>query len=242
MAALTEISAQVSSLNGSSGNVTVKPILNGNNLSISGGNTLTLPYGRGNISSLMDGTGISAVENSGTVTISAGNADAIWNAGKLFNTPVTGAPQQGQTLKFNGNEWAPAADETGGGLQSIWIPVDLNYCTDNVSISIGTTASSALLTVDGTIHAQELIVKIDTEVPDYVFNKDYKLRSLQEVNEFIKTNKHLPEIPSAEETESENIQLAEMNMLLLKKVEELTLYVIQNEKKLKELEMQFLDN
>jgi hypothetical protein len=68
-------------------------------------------------------------------------------------------------------------------------------------------------------------------VPDYIFAKDYKLKTLQEVEEYIERNNHLPEIPSAQEIEKNGLMLAEMNMGLLKKVEELTLYMIQQEKK-----------
>ena len=61
--------------------------------------------------------------------------------------------------------------------------------------------------------------------PDYVFNSTYQLRPLAEVEAFIKTNSHLPEIPSAEEVANEGIDLAEMDASLLKKIEELTLYL-----------------
>jgi hypothetical protein len=69
-------------------------------------------------------------------------------------------------------------------------------------------------------------------VPDYVFEKSYSLPSLEEVKSYIDQNKHLPEVPSAKEMESNGVNLGEMNMLLLKKIEELTLYVIEQNKKL----------
>ncbi|MCV9928244.1 hypothetical protein OIU83_11295 [Flavobacterium sp. LS1R49] len=105
----------------------------------------------------------------------------------------------------------------------------------NANVGIGTTNPDEKLTVNGKIHAKE--VRIDlldpmTKVPDYVFANDYKLKSLQEVEEFIKQNSHLPEIPSAKEIEKNGLMLAEMNMSLLKKIEELTLYSIAQEKKI----------
>ena len=63
--------------------------------------------------------------------------------------------------------------------------------------------------------------------PDYVFKEDYDLISLQEVQNYIKKNGHLPNIPSAKDMEENGIQLGEMNMKLLEKIEELTLYVLK---------------
>jgi hypothetical protein len=66
--------------------------------------------------------------------------------------------------------------------------------------------------------------------PDYVFESSYKLPPLEEVSSFINKNKHLPEVSSASTMEENGINLGEMNMLLLKKVEELTLYMIELKK------------
>ena len=101
----------------------------------------------------------------------------------------------------------------------------------NGNVGIGTAIPDEKLTVKGKIHTQE--VKVDMAgplVPDYVFANDYKLKSLQEVEEYIKQNSHLPEIPSAKEIEKNGLMLAEMNMSLLKKIEELTLYMIEIKK------------
>jgi hypothetical protein len=65
---------------------------------------------------------------------------------------------------------------------------------------------------------------------DYVFKSDYNLLSLQEVSQFIIKNKHLPEVPSADEVVENGVELKEMSVLLLKKIEELTLYTIQQQK------------
>jgi hypothetical protein len=74
--------------------------------------------------------------------------------------------------------------------------------------------------------------KIST--PDYVFEKDYQLTSLQEVEEYVSEHKHLPDIPSAGELEEQGMDVAEMNLLLLKKVEELTLHLIEQRKLIEE--------
>ena len=100
------------------------------------------------------------------------------------------------------------------------------------NVGIGTTAPDAKLAVKGTVHAQEVKVDLAVPGPDYVFSSDYKLLSLEEIKTYIDKNKHLPEVPSAKEMDANGVQLGEMNMLLLKKIEELTLHVIDQNKKL----------
>lgn len=70
---------------------------------------------------------------------------------------------------------------------------------------------------------------------DFVFNKDYNLKSLKEVEEFIESNNHLPEIPSAQQVKEDGYSLHDMNVKLLQKVEELTLYAIQQNKEIENL-------
>jgi len=103
--------------------------------------------------------------------------------------------------------------------------------TASGNVGIGTASPDAKLAVKGHIHAQEVRLDMTGAVaPDYVFETDYKLATLQEVETFIKENKHLPEIPSAQQMEENGLHLKEMNLLLLKKVEELTLHLIAKEK------------
>ncbi len=101
------------------------------------------------------------------------------------------------------------------------------------NVGIGTDNPKAKLAVDGNILAKEIKVKTDITVPDYVFETDYELNSLDYIADYVKTNKHLPEIPSAKEIKKDGLDLAEMNLLLLKKVEELTLYAIQQDKEIR---------
>ena len=107
------------------------------------------------------------------------------------------------------------------------------YNTGNVGIGVSDPDSK--LVVDGKIRSEEVKVEI-INAPDFVFDSDYKLRTLEEIKEFITENKHLPEIPPAIEMEDNGIELGEMNMRLLKKIEELTLYQIELLGKLKQLE------
>ncbi|MCZ8216407.1 MAG: tail fiber protein [Cyclobacteriaceae bacterium] len=104
------------------------------------------------------------------------------------------------------------------------------------NVGIGTTNPTEKLTVNGTVYSKE--VKVDVSAgtgPDYVFEPTYQLPSLTEIENYIKANNHLPEVPSAKEMETNGINLSEMNMLLLKKVEELTLHLIEQKKEINEL-------
>lgn len=104
----------------------------------------------------------------------------------------------------------------------------------NGSVSIGTTqfTSDFKLAVGGKIIAEELKVQLQSQWPDYVFESDYELPSLNDVEKQIQENGHLAGVPSACEVEENGFEVGEMNRLLLEKVEELTLYIIELNKKL----------
>jgi len=101
--------------------------------------------------------------------------------------------------------------------------------TNSGNVGIGTTNPQNKLDVNGTIRAKELKATL-ANWSDYVFNDDYKLASLNEVESFIKENKHLRGIPTTKEVISDGVNVGEMNALLLKKIEELTLYMIEENK------------
>jgi hypothetical protein len=98
-----------------------------------------------------------------------------------------------------------------------------------------TLASMQDLQLNGTLAANNITYTANGNTADFVFEDNYHLKDLSDVEAFIKSNKHLPEIPSAEEMEEAGVNLAEMNKLLLMKVEELTLYSIEQEKRIEEL-------
>ncbi len=114
--------------------------------------------------------------------------------------------------------------------------------TNNSSVGIGVANASSFncsntaicpngkykLAVNGAIRAKAVMV--EPTWSDFVFEKDYRLPTLEEVESFIKDNKHLPEIPSAKEVEKGGIEVGQMNALLLQKIEELTLYMIEMKK------------
>ncbi len=108
------------------------------------------------------------------------------------------------------------------------------------NVGIGTTNPTAKLTVAGDIRAREIKVEANAGA-DFVFAEDYRLRSLPEVEQFITENKHLPDIAPANEMIEKGIDMGEMQIKLLQKIEELTLYVInlkkENEAQQKEIEI-----
>lgn len=110
-----------------------------------------------------------------------------------------------------------------------------NFTVENGNVGIGTSVPDAKLTVKGHIHTEEVRVDLSVPGPDYVFEPDYNLSTLAEVEAYIKANKHLPEVPSAKQMAEEGLNLKEMNLLLLKKVEELTLHLIEQQKQITEL-------
>ena len=104
------------------------------------------------------------------------------------------------------------------------------------NVGIGTTDTKGYkLGVNGKIAAIEVKVALYSSWPDYVFEDSYKLPSLQEVAHHIETKGHLENIPSAAEVVENGIQLGEMNAKLLQKIEELTLYMIEQNNKTEKL-------
>jgi hypothetical protein len=113
--------------------------------------------------------------------------------------------------------------------------VDRLTIKSNGNVGIGTTNPDSKLSVNGKIHTKE--VKVDlVGWPDYVFTNTYQLPTLASVEKYIKENGHLPNIPTAKEVAKNGIELGLMHKKLLEKIEELTLYTINQEKKITELE------
>jgi len=128
------------------------------------------------------------------------------------------------------NSTTPNPKETfvvyGNGLTNIGIK----------KVNQGHPHVDALLQVYGKIACTELVVLDPTQWSDFVFDSNYKLRSLKQVEEFYKANKHLPDVPSEKEVKRNGINAAEMDATLLQKIEELTLYVVELNKKIQQLE------
>lgn len=102
------------------------------------------------------------------------------------------------------------------------------------SISIGTTSPDQKLTVKGKIHAEEVIVALNVPLADYIFAKDYELMPLHQMERYVEQNSRQPEMSSVAEVKEKG--MSEMQNKMLQKIEELTLYVIQLDKRIKTLE------
>ncbi|NML22167.1 hypothetical protein HHL16_14890 [Pseudoflavitalea sp. G-6-1-2] len=120
---------------------------------------------------------------------------------------------------------------------------DLPFITNNTekmrikadgSVTIGTAAPRGMLAVNGDVYAKKVKITA-TGWADYVFADDYKLPSLKEVEAFIRKNKHLPEVPTAAEIEKNGADVGETQVTLLKKVEEMTLYIIEQQKQIEQM-------
>lgn len=155
----------------------------------------------------------------------------------IYNTP-----SEGGTINLRSTEGVNMYLENISGyfrlVNSAWtyelFKVDQSgnaYLRGNVGI--GTNPGTYKLAVLGAIRAQEIVV--DTGWSDYVFDDDYRLASLSEVEAHIKTKKHLPGIPSATEVAERGVSVGEMQSKLLAKIEELTLHQIEQEKKIQAL-------
>ena len=142
--------------------------------------------------------------------------------------------RQGNTNKYL-SIWqgtnAAVIDPIGSGILYVGgydLPTTILMAKSGGKVGIRTSEPLYPLDVNGTVRATE--VKVEAQTADFVFEEDYPLKSLKEVEQFITTNKHLPDVPSAKEMEKDGVGLAEMNKLLLQKVEELTLYTIKQQK------------
>ncbi len=155
----------------------------------------------------------------------------INNAIRFYTGPTT--PSERLTITYNGNVGigtsTPAAKLSVNG--NVFIGTqDANTITN--------MGSNNVLAVNGTAVFVKAKVAIygPTTWPDYVFEPSYKMTTLDSLEQFIKLNKHLPEMPSAADVEKDGLDLGDNQALLLKKIEELTLIVIEQNKRIEELE------
>lgn len=110
-----------------------------------------------------------------------------------------------------------------------------NYMSGDLRIATTTAATGYALSINGKVACEEVLVQDMASWPDYVFKSDYQLMSLENLEQSIKENGHLPGLPSAQEIETNGLHLGNMQKQVVEKVEELTLYTIEQGKMLREL-------
>ena len=154
------------------------------------------------------------------------------NTGAALNT------DQGASIELRGNG-TPYIDFSND--QSDY-KIRLLLDNDNVlgiyggSVGIGTSNTNGYkLAVTGSIIAEEIVVKLQQDWPDYVFKDNYKRLSLSELANYISINKHLPDIPNTADISNNGIKIGEMQAKLLEKIEGLTLYILDQDKKIEKL-------
>lgn len=188
------------------------------------------------ISSQWGTNGSNIYYNSGKIGVGTSTPDTTFHVAGAIKI-VDGTEGAGRVLTSDANglaRWQPNSSS-----QWTTIGSDIYYSTGKVLVGNPNLAGfqgmpgTYQLYVQGGILSEKVKVAVATssDWSDYVFAKDYKLKSLKEVETFIQTNKHLPNIPSAQEVVKEGIDMAKMDAKLLEKIEELTLYMIEQDKK-----------
>ena len=219
----------------------------GNNLSISNGNTVVLPTYTdtdnqsltltGNTLSIANGNSIvlpSTTVTAGTNVSVTGNGSAAtpYVVNSLDTSLYANNGSLNQATTINGNRVVDMND------RNIWFNTATS--TTNGKMYIGSTAvypnatGNYKLFVEGGILTEKVKVALRSSAnwADYVFAEDYKLMPLSEVEQFIKENKHLPGVASATELSKNGLDIAEMQAKHMEKIEELTLYLIEKDKKI----------
>jgi trimeric autotransporter adhesin len=191
--------------------------LNGQNLSISSGNTVILPT-----QSLSISGNQLTISNGNSITLPAGGVTT-----NIYNTSASITPANfgDRVVSLNNNNLVFNTTGTNAARNKVYIGSTPNYPT---------TTGNYKLYVEGGILTEKVKVALRSTAnwADSVFASDYKLTPLNEVEHFVKTNKHLQGITSAENLVLDGLDLAEMQAKQMAKIEELTLYAIQQNKKL----------
>lgn len=192
----------------------------------------------------------------GIGTVPTANFEVAGDAilGNLKSGPTSTPPVAGAYVGYKGLSGLPTSSfalaQFSNGVTSINAPL-----SGRITIGLGGGSNGIYMDsatgvrtigdfkVGGTLRVGTVVASNwqVSQAPDYVFEKDYELSSLEKVGAFVKKNKHLPEVPSAKQMKDEGLDLVKMNFVLLKKVEELTLHAIRQEEQYKAQERKILE-
>lgn len=156
---------------------------------------------------------------------------------KISKSISAGGPYAPSSLDFTYNSGVYGGDRP---IMSVYY-----NGTGTGAVVIGTNTTSILggciLGVDGKIGARELVISGTTPFPDYVFGPKYKLRPLSETEKYIKLYSRLPEMPSAEDVKKDGLEVGRLTTMLVQKIEEMTLQMIEMDKQIKRLQKKDVD-
>ena len=210
-------------------------------------------YNTDNLYLQTGGTTRMTIKNDGTAAI--GTSDPGGATLKVYNGSLPSFELQSSISRLQigmaTSDWSfaygarsgDAVLRTLGGTNSMVLYMPSSNNDGNSYIAFGDDANNLwmkifnnkVVRIAGTLVANRIQVRTDVW-SDYVFDPNYKLSSLDEIEAFIKEKKHLPEVPSASQVIEEGIDVAQMNAILLKKIEELTLLMIEQNKTIKDLQ------
>ena len=165
--------------------------------------------------------------------IKVGANSAQYGAAPGVNLYLFGGPGGYVGAQNGGNVYIDGGDKGTGSTSAS--EGNILIATQRGKVGIGTTNPQAKLAVNGDILSKKVKVT-QTGWADYVFDPSYDLPSLKEVENFIKQNRHLPDVPAAAEIEKNGLDLGDNQTVLLKKIEELTLYIIQQNNRIDKME------